>query len=168
MQHCFNRIIELLGKSESDPTVAEFLSDAREIPRLIANRDHLSVRSFAKLGFTLTSGKRGFTSACLHLAPRANVSDSVRSFSAELPFGIKCGDHRKDIELRIGHGPIRSQLVPGCTADSPQDYWDDYSLEQFNMRCMFYSDTQKLSAVSISLPEYVTGSSRSGEMINPV
>jgi hypothetical protein len=153
MQNLYSCLTELLGRPEVDPAFAEFLAKVEGPPKLLRDRKHHREHSFSDSGFALSVGEKGFVSAFLHIATAATKSGSVKPFIGDLPFGVCASDSRREVERKIGKTPVRIQLVASGSSDVPTDYWDDYECDRFNLRFMFSSEHEGLSAIAVRLTE---------------
>lgn len=149
MKNIYERVLELMGKTQDDRLFAQFLSDLGEDP-VIYKKDEVSTEyMFEKSGFALSfmevsrhSSRRGFAHAFFYLR-----SPSRPTYDGKLPGGIKPDDDRDDVERKLGLKPISSKLVQN--QEDSTSLWENYYLKPYKLCFIFQLPNYAISMLSV-------------------
>lgn len=150
MDSCYERLIELLGKSPDDPRFDQFVQDIDETPQLLIDRKNVRQYSFRENGIFIRIDKlqNQIKSVSLHLLSAMVESGASNRYSGNLPAGITPNDKRSLVTKKLALQP-RSLNMQGRTPSDPKDNWDYYTVGPLELLFMFNGRSKKLHALSI-------------------
>lgn len=152
MEKIYERVLELLGKSQDDPLFAKFINDLEENPHTLCKDNHGTTYLFRKSGLSLIfyEHSKCFATVFFHFGSEMANSGTVSRYSENLPAGIKFGDSRADVERKLGITPVFSKWIQGATAETQKNLWEEYEVEPLVFRFIFNGISNKLDSASVN------------------
>lgn len=148
MEKAFERVLDLLGKPNNDGLFAQFIEYLGEKPEILLQTDRVTEYDFGRSGLHLSyqsnslrdSSLEGsvFAFAIFSLRPDSKVLTSRRSYVGNLPYGIKRGDSRDEVAIKLG---------------IPADLKGDdilYEFSGYELSFSFFGDPPKLASLFVS------------------
>ncbi len=146
MPDLFECILGVIGKSVNSAAFDQLCIATKEAPK-ISHCDTDVDYYFRKSGFSIMT-VRGFVySIFLHGDTVSTRFKRCNIFTGSLPNGIKFGEERADVHVKIG-APTKTEQPPKYDESTP-DYWDDYSNADITTRYVFDGNSHKFVALSI-------------------
>jgi hypothetical protein len=152
MQKIYSRLIELLGRTDSDPKVSELISELNDSQMHDSESEGLRLLWFTSHGCIVEFWKpsRICMSLAFHLATAAVEAGNMKRYEGDFPFGITAKDSREQVEHQIGVIPKRSEL-PGSKDRPTKSYRDEYALPDMTLSFLFDSLTGEMHLLSVSI-----------------
>lgn len=103
MSKPFERLVDLLGTSMSNPALRLLLNELEEEPN-VHDTKYMQTYMFLKHGLYIILDKRQdqIKSLFVHISTVAEEEGNVVSFSEDLPFGISADDNRDAVKEKMG------------------------------------------------------------------
>jgi hypothetical protein len=154
MTELFDRVLALLGKSETDEAFAQVCKDFDDVSKVdFEDGDH-QILVLPKIGLHLhlSKNKAQFYSVFFHVKTAATICGEISPYSGTLPHGISTAETREEIQLRFGRAPFASEIVP-ASCDSGEcvyDKWDYYLLTPTYLTLIFDAKSEQLRSFFVS------------------
>lgn len=151
MQHCYERLVEILGQPCDSPLFANFLAECGDVPEILAMSMRGDTRMFKKMGISLVyfEHSKCFAMVSFHFETQLVLSGYMQKFSGPLFCGITQTDTRDEIETKLRCKPNSSLWVQGKTPSAPRDLWEVYEFANIEYTFIFVADTSQLSMMSL-------------------
>lgn len=139
----YDRIIEVLGKSDDDAIFLQLIKDLGEMPEVIDCPPDSSQYLFSKSGLALQFMGRSkcFVAAFFHFASAAVRTGQVKPYTGNLALDINFGDSHEDVASKLGIEPVVSRTTTG-------EIHEEYALNSYELHCKFDS-AEKLQHLSV-------------------
>jgi len=150
MEDLYERLIDMLGKSESDTCFDRFVRDLGETPVLLIDRKSLRHYEFPGAGLSVSIDKEQdqIKSVFLHLSTAGVEAGRIARYGGNLPAGIVPNDARATVRKKLALTP-HSERIQGRTKDDPKDFWDNYYVGPLELTFIFDGGSKRMHALSV-------------------
>jgi len=132
----FEQLLNLIGKPENDPAFKLFAAQLDDKPAI-----HGSICTFWNGGLMFLSQKRIIRFVAVDVSQ--DDSGEVEEF---LPAGIRIGDNRREVQIKLGGKPIKSEEAEWV---NEKQLWDIYEMGPYTFTVILDADSQIIQSVRL-------------------
>jgi len=148
-----DRILNFLGKPDSDPDFQAFLNETEY--ECFKGPGYAGYH-FDRLGLMIhCHGGQNVSSVSFHFKTRAVKDGAFEPYAGALPFGITTADSRENVSAKLGVRSFRSTPDEGYPGKEPNEWeeyptwWDRYNLPPLRFTFIFGSAVDGMEMIDV-------------------